>query len=316
MHEVLPTLDSHLSKLGVELEALTFQWFLSIFTDCLAAEALFRVWDVILCLVGSPFLFQVALALLKLNEKALLDCNSAAGVYSYLNGEMTHQGISIDGLIRESDGMRGMVKRVDVERRREQAVKRELADMAAGEEEEAARLEANLAVEAPATAVAAEVTVVIATEEASPREETTEKVVEAGSDGQEPVPVTVLGIAEETVNEVAETSGCIPEGTGSESLARDTETSTEVQEISDPGALGIATDATDQQVAEVVEITCNVLGEVASETELLIESAGVEKLTLGKFELEVSLSPVALDEQESPETSPSPPQIATVISAV
>lgn len=98
-----------------------------------------------MCLVGSPFLFQVALALLKLNEKALLDCNSAAGVYSYLNGEMTHQGISIDGLIRESDGMRGMVKRAEVERRREEAVKRELADMAIGEEEE--RVEAGLVLE-------------------------------------------------------------------------------------------------------------------------------------------------------------------------
>lgn len=133
VHEILPALDAHLSKLSVELEALTFQWFLSIFTDCLTAEALFRVWDVVLCLVGSPFLFQVALALLKLNEKALLDCSSAAGVYSYLNGEMTHQGISIDGLIRESDAMRHVVKKVDVERRRDKAVERELADMAGSE---------------------------------------------------------------------------------------------------------------------------------------------------------------------------------------
>ena len=38
MKEVLPHLDAHLQKLGVELEALTFQWFLSVFTDCLAAE--------------------------------------------------------------------------------------------------------------------------------------------------------------------------------------------------------------------------------------------------------------------------------------
>lgn len=81
-------------------------------------------------------MFQVALALLKLNEKALLDCDSAAGVYSYLNGEMTHQGISIDGLIRESDGMRHMVKRADVEKRRENAVKRELADMVVSEGED------------------------------------------------------------------------------------------------------------------------------------------------------------------------------------
>lgn len=314
MHEVLPTLDSHLSKLGVELEALTFQWFLSIFTDCLAAEALFRVWDVILCLVGSPFLFQVALALLKLNEKALLDCNSAAGVYSYLNGEMTHQGISIDGLIRESDGMRGMVKRVDVEKRREIAVKRELADMAIGEEEEAARLEASLVV-VHAAAIAAEVTLVITAEEAGPgEEETAEKVIEAGGDEQEPVSAATLDIAEET-SEVAETSGCIPEGTRSDRLAGDTQTNTKVQYIGAPEALGVAAD---EQVGEVVETSCKTPGEVSSETEPLVESASVEKSTPGKFELEISLSPVSEGDHEGLETLPLPPslQAAAVISVV
>ncbi|KAI5806687.1 rab-GTPase-TBC domain-containing protein [Peziza echinospora] len=125
--EVLPNLDAHLQKLGVELEALTFQWFLSVFTDCLAAEALYRVWDVLLCIDGSTFLFQTALALLKLNETALLDCSTAVAVYSYLNSNMTHQGISIDGLIQASDALRGQVKRSEVERRREIAINNELA---------------------------------------------------------------------------------------------------------------------------------------------------------------------------------------------
>ncbi|KMU87164.1 growth hormone-regulated TBC protein 1 [Coccidioides immitis H538.4] len=48
--EILPKLSLHLDDLGIELEALTFQWFLSVFTDCLSAEALYRVWDVVLCL--------------------------------------------------------------------------------------------------------------------------------------------------------------------------------------------------------------------------------------------------------------------------
>lgn len=129
------------------LEALTFQWFLSIFTDCLAGEvysisrhqfnaylltsyisqALFRVWDVLLCVEGSTFLFQTALALLRLNETSLLKCDSAASVYLYLNSNMTHQGISIDGLIQASDSLRGQVKREDVEVKRELAVKHELA---------------------------------------------------------------------------------------------------------------------------------------------------------------------------------------------
>ncbi|KAF8251556.1 TBC-domain-containing protein [Wilcoxina mikolae CBS 423.85] len=130
---ILPSLHTHLMDLGVTLEALCFQWFLSIFTDTLAAEALFRVWDVVLCVAGSVFLFQVAIALLKLNEKALLRCDSAAEVYGYLNGGMIHQGISIDGLIRESDSLKNFIKKAEVEKRREWAVKKELGD--AGDEE-------------------------------------------------------------------------------------------------------------------------------------------------------------------------------------
>ncbi|KAL8997032.1 MAG: hypothetical protein Q9188_006424, partial [Gyalolechia gomerana] len=80
--QILPKLHAHFDALGIELEALTFQWFLSLFTDCLSAEALYRVWDVIFCFNdGSTFLFQVALALLKLNEGCLLELDSPGAVY-------------------------------------------------------------------------------------------------------------------------------------------------------------------------------------------------------------------------------------------
>ncbi|XXG96318.1 hypothetical protein Hte_002599 [Hypoxylon texense] len=124
VREVLPKLSQHLDELGIELEALTFQWFLSVFTDCLSAEALFRVWDVVLCVPdGSTFLFQVALALLKLNERALLqECDTPAAVYTYINHQMTNHAISIDGLIHASEGLRRVVRREDVESRRERAI--------------------------------------------------------------------------------------------------------------------------------------------------------------------------------------------------
>ena len=121
--EILPKLSAHLDDLGIELEALTFQWFLSVFTDCLSAEALFRVWDVVLCFNdGSTFLFQVALALLKLNEQQLLGCDSPARVYGYIGNELTDHAISIDGLIGASDGLGKVVLRADVEERRWAAV--------------------------------------------------------------------------------------------------------------------------------------------------------------------------------------------------
>ena len=124
--EVLPKLSAHLNELGIELEALTFQWFLSVFTDCLSAEALFRVWDVIFCFNdGSTFLFQVALALLKLNEPQLLLCDSAARVYGYIGNEMTDHAISIDGLIGASEALKKVVQRNEVEERRYKAVEGE-----------------------------------------------------------------------------------------------------------------------------------------------------------------------------------------------
>ncbi|KAJ6439404.1 TBC domain protein [Purpureocillium lavendulum] len=123
---VLPKLSAHLDSLSIELEALTFQWFLSVFTDCLCAEALFRVWDVVLCTNdGSTFLFQVALALLKLNERNLLQCDTPAGVYTYINHQMTEHAISIDGLIQASEGLRKVVRREEVEQRRDKAIQAE-----------------------------------------------------------------------------------------------------------------------------------------------------------------------------------------------
>lgn len=159
---VLPKLSLHLEDLGIELEALTFQWFLSVFTDCLSAEALYRVWDVVLCLNatstvnpssnntsttpenkeeptstaktiasggsggsgGSTFLFQVALALLKLNEQQLLTtCDTPAALYTYINHQMTNHAISIDGLIHASEALRNVVRREDVVERRAEALK-------------------------------------------------------------------------------------------------------------------------------------------------------------------------------------------------
>lgn len=121
--QVLPRLSQHLDHLSIELEALTFQWFLSVFTDCLSAEALFRVWDVVLCINdGSTFLFQVALALLKLNEQQLLQCDTPAAVYTYINHQMTNHAISIDGLIQASEGLRKVVRPDEVKDRRAKAV--------------------------------------------------------------------------------------------------------------------------------------------------------------------------------------------------
>ncbi|KAJ7471030.1 rab-GTPase-TBC domain-containing protein [Mycena latifolia] len=78
--EYTPKLHAHLDDLGVDLPAICFSWFLSLFTDCLPVETLFRVWDVFL-VDGLDVLFRVALAILRSNEAELLRCESIPAVY-------------------------------------------------------------------------------------------------------------------------------------------------------------------------------------------------------------------------------------------
>lgn len=153
---VLPKLSAHLDSLSIELEALTFQWFLSVFTDCLCAEALFRVWDVVLCTNdGSTFLFQIALALLKLNERNLLQCDTPAGVYTYINHHMTEHAISIDGLIQAGEALRRVVRREDIEQRRNKAIQAE-KDMVAERDDDARKRDAKKAAAQAAAATTGE----------------------------------------------------------------------------------------------------------------------------------------------------------------
>jgi GTPase-activating protein len=80
VQEYLPKLHNHLIDLGIDLGAICFSWFLSLFTDCLPVETLFRVWDVFL-VDGFDVLFRIALAMLRNNEAELLACQSIPAVY-------------------------------------------------------------------------------------------------------------------------------------------------------------------------------------------------------------------------------------------
>lgn len=71
---------------------------------------------------SSPFLFQLALALLKLNENAILALDSPAQVYTYINHNMTNHAISIDALVQASEALRTSVKRSEVLERRKVAI--------------------------------------------------------------------------------------------------------------------------------------------------------------------------------------------------
>jgi hypothetical protein len=45
VHEAMPKLYMHLTALGVDLPAICFSWFLSLFTDCLPIEVSENIYE-------------------------------------------------------------------------------------------------------------------------------------------------------------------------------------------------------------------------------------------------------------------------------
>lgn len=120
LQETMPRLYTHLTALGVDLPAICFSWFLSLFTDCLPIETLFRVWDVFL-VDGLDVLFRVALGILRSNEQELLECESNSAVYVSLENLPTRMWQS-DKLLQLELDLRNMISHADLLRRREMHV--------------------------------------------------------------------------------------------------------------------------------------------------------------------------------------------------
>ncbi|KAF8636150.1 hypothetical protein AX17_003753 [Amanita inopinata Kibby_2008] len=111
-----PKLYAHLTELDVDLAAICFSWFLSLFTDCLPVETLFRVWDVFL-VDGLDVLFRVALAILRSNEPELLRCESIPALYVALENLPTRMW-EADRILQFEAELRSIVVRADVKNRR------------------------------------------------------------------------------------------------------------------------------------------------------------------------------------------------------
>ncbi|KAJ3911896.1 GTPase activating rab protein [Lentinula edodes] len=117
VQEYTPKLSAHLNNLGVDLPAICFSWFLSLFTDCLPIETLFRVWDVFL-VDGLDVLFRVALAILRSNESELLACQSIPAVYVALENLPTRMW-EADKLLQFEADLRSSVLHTDLVQKRE-----------------------------------------------------------------------------------------------------------------------------------------------------------------------------------------------------
>ena len=112
----LPKLYAHMQELGVELAAVTFSWFLSLFTVCLPIETLFRVLD-LLFVDGNITLFRVAFAILSLKSNALLSAQTAGAFYNQLHTVTAHL-LDADELINASVALRGAIRAEDIAARR------------------------------------------------------------------------------------------------------------------------------------------------------------------------------------------------------
>ncbi|KAI0310088.1 rab-GTPase-TBC domain-containing protein [Amylostereum chailletii] len=118
VQEHLPKLFQHLNALGIDLPAICFSWFLSLFTDCLPVETLFRVWDVLI-IDGLDVLFRVALAILRSNEQELLHCESIPAVYVALESLPTRMW-QADKLIQLEADLRSTLVHADIVKKRKQ----------------------------------------------------------------------------------------------------------------------------------------------------------------------------------------------------
>ncbi|KAG9124962.1 hypothetical protein FRC07_009554 [Ceratobasidium sp. 392] len=112
-----PKVYAHLLDMGVDLPAICFSWFLSLYTDCLPVETLFRAWDLVFA-EGLDALFRIGLAIIRINEPDLLACDSAPTLYQYLEG-MTARMWQADKLMKVESEIKSLMPHDELVRRRE-----------------------------------------------------------------------------------------------------------------------------------------------------------------------------------------------------
>lgn len=117
----LPEIDEQFKKYDIEFSLICINWFLTIFSNVFHMKVLLRVWDVFFY-EGSTAMFQITLALLKLNEKNILEANGSSqifGILSCLPDEINDVDLLIETSIRIASSVNKNT--IDVSRRKHQA---------------------------------------------------------------------------------------------------------------------------------------------------------------------------------------------------
>ncbi|ODV92881.1 hypothetical protein CANCADRAFT_17757, partial [Tortispora caseinolytica NRRL Y-17796] len=93
VEKTMPILWEHLVKQDVQLSVVSLPWFLSLFINSMPLVFAFRVVDV-LFLEGPRVLFQIALAILRINGEELLDASDDGAFISIIKDYFNHLGDS------------------------------------------------------------------------------------------------------------------------------------------------------------------------------------------------------------------------------
>ena len=117
----LPDVDYQLKKHDIELSLICINWFLTIFSNVLHIKILLRVWDLFFY-EGSTAMFQITLAMLKLNEKRLVEAQNSSQIFTLLS-DLPSEICDIDLLIETSIRIASSVNKniLDVSRKKHQA---------------------------------------------------------------------------------------------------------------------------------------------------------------------------------------------------
>lgn len=128
--ELLPKLSSHLSHLNIPAEhTVPLSWFLTAYASALPEPALLRIWDVWLCLPNQrTFLFNIALTLLSMHAKQILECETQGEFFAYMSNKCKvseEDGEEkVNELIRQAFLWRKKLEQQDLELRRRLAMRR------------------------------------------------------------------------------------------------------------------------------------------------------------------------------------------------
>lgn len=81
----LPALSDRFEMFEFDLSLVTFNWFFTLYVDCVPVELTLKIWDLLLIL-GDVVIFQFALALLKANENIILQATDQFELFSLMRG--------------------------------------------------------------------------------------------------------------------------------------------------------------------------------------------------------------------------------------